>query len=63
LYACISLVNPRRYDNYNLFKNVFENPIIKGMDKNAKPEEINNSKLKSIELLNDIKKFMLRRTN
>lgn len=62
LYACISFVYPRKFQNKTNFKNVFEKPIIRGLEKTCSAEEKELAKSRSDELSSIISVFMLGRT-
>lgn len=62
LYSCVSFVNPQLFASEKLFRKVYADPIDKGIDKKATDEEKELARARKKTLMEELSKFMIRRT-
>ena len=61
LFNCIDIVNPGILGSLQMFKKVFGEVILRGLDKKCSLKEKELSKFRSQQLLEIVQKFILRR--
>ncbi|KAK9452204.1 SNF2 family N-terminal domain-containing protein [Limtongia smithiae] len=61
-FAMVEFINPGLFQSYSMFKKEFEVPIIKSRQPEARKKDIELGKVRSEQLSNITKQFVLRRT-